>query len=291
MLVLNDGGKIVTNNNILNTAGAEFFGDRNPISYYQSITALTLARNFGKGMGSGSRMLVMCDPVFETDDPRYVQSRRAAELAALNKLTKDVLMSAQSQNNITWPRLAQTRQLGESLRKDDPNATEIYEGLQATKAAFFKQDLTKYRNIVFATHGYAGMDLGGLREPVLVLTLVNQPPDQDGFLRMSEVMGLKLNTDVVALTACQSGLGKRISGEGTVGMGRAFQYAGAKSSLMSMWSVVEKSSVELTEAFFRNIKQGKPKLEALRLAREHIRKAGYDHPFVWAPFILVGEVE
>ena len=123
-----------------------------------------------------------------------------------------------------------------------------------------------------------------------MLTLVNQPEGQDGFLRQSEVMGLKMNSDVVALTACQSGLGKRISGEGTMGMGRAFQYAGAKSVLMSLWSVAQNSSVQLTDSFFRHLKEGKSKLEALKLARGEIRKAGYDHPFFWAPFILVGEV-
>ena len=73
-------------------------------------------------------------------------------------------------------------------------------------------------------------------------------------------------------------------------MGRAFQYAGAKSVLMSLWSVEESSSVDLVEGFFRHIKEGKNKLEALKLARDEIRKAGYDHPFFWASFILVGEV-
>jgi CHAT domain-containing protein len=75
-----------------------------------------------------------------------------------------------------------------------------------------------------------------------------------------------------------------------MGMGRAFQYAGAKSVLMSLWSVEESSSVDLVEGFFRNIKEGKNKLEALKLARDEIRKQGYDHPFFWASFILVGEV-
>jgi CHAT domain-containing protein len=76
-----------------------------------------------------------------------------------------------------------------------------------------------------------------------------------------------------------------------MGMGRAFQYAGAKTVLMSLWSVAESSSVNLVESFFKHLKEGKNKLEALRLARKEIRKAGYDHPFFWAPFILVGEVQ
>jgi CHAT domain-containing protein len=124
-----------------------------------------------------------------------------------------------------------------------------------------------------------------------VLTLVDQPKDQDGFLRLSEVMGLKINADIVALTACQTGLGRHISGEGTMGMGRAFQYAGAKSVLMSLWAVSETASVKLVESFFKHCKEGKNKLEALKLARTEVRESGADHPFFWAPFILVGEVE
>ncbi|MEW6350197.1 MAG: CHAT domain-containing protein [Thermodesulfobacteriota bacterium] len=151
--------------------------------------------------------------------------------------------------------------------------------------------LRGYGQVVFATHGYFGIDLPGIQEPVLAFALVNQPKDSDGFLRMTEVMGLSLNTDMVALTACETGLGRRVSGEGIMGMGRAFQAAGARTVLMSLWSVARESSVRLVESFFRHLNEGTPKLQALKLAREEIRKAGYDHPFFWAPFILVGEVE
>lgn len=72
-------------------------------------------------------------------------------------------------------------------------------------------------------------------------------------------------------------------------MGRAFQYAGAKSVLMSLWSVSEEASVKLVEGFFKHLNQGKSKQESLGLARDEIRKAGYDHPFFWSAFILVGE--
>jgi CHAT domain-containing protein len=163
--------------------------------------------------------------------------------------------------------------------------------MEASKSLLFNKPLDNFGSMIFATHGYFGKELPGIMEPVLVLTLVDQPEGQDGFLRLSEVMGLKIDADMVALTACQTGLGRRISGEGTMGMGRAFQHAGAKSVLMSLWSVSETSSVKLVESFFRNLKEGKPKLEALRLARKEIRDQGYDHPFFWAPFILVGEVE
>ncbi|MFC1833615.1 CHAT domain-containing protein [Thermodesulfobacteriota bacterium] len=75
----------------------------------------------------------------------------------------------------------------------------------------------------------------------------------------------------------------------TMSMGRAFQYAGARSVLMSLWSVAESTSVDMMKIFFRHLKEGKTKLEALQLARKQIRREGYDHPLLWAPFILVGE--
>jgi CHAT domain-containing protein len=121
-----------------------------------------------------------------------------------------------------------------------------------------------------------------------MLTLVGQPKEQDGFLRMSEVIGLRLNAGIVALTACKTGIGKHISGEGTMFIGRAFQQAGAESVLISLWNVAPGPSIRLMQSFFQNLKSGHRRLEALRRARTEIRQAGYDHPFFWAAFILVG---
>ena len=98
-----------------------------------------------------------------------------------------------------------------------------------------------------------------------------------------------MNADIVALAAWQTVLGKELSGEGVMSMDRAFQYAGAKSVLMTLWAVAEESSVMLMESFFKHGKAGESKLKALKLAREEIRKESFEHPFFWAAFILVGE--
>ncbi len=118
---------------------------------------------------------------------------------------------------------------------------------------------------MFATHGVYSTQIPGLKEPFLALTMV--PPGTDGFLRMSDILSLKLNADIVALTACQTALGKELSGEGVMSMGRAFQYAGAKSVLMSLWAVQVDSALLLVETFFRNLKEGKNKQESLTAAR------------------------
>jgi len=72
-------------------------------------------------------------------------------------------------------------------------------------------------------------------------------------LKGDDKKGLRLELmDLVALTACQTGLGKKISGEGTMGMGRAFQYSGAKCVLMSLWSVEQSASVNLVDSMFKH---------------------------------------
>ena len=146
-----------------------------------------------------------------------------------------------------------------------------------------------YRYLVFATHGILDNTVPWIREPALVLSQLGNPEGYDGFLTMSEVMGLKLDAEVAALTACETGVGKNVSGEGVMGMGRAFQYAGARNILVSLWSVAETSATELTSAFFKYIKKGKEPKEAIRLARSEIRRKGYEHPFYWASFILFGK--
>lgn len=292
MLPTSDQGRIVTDHLVPHAAGADFFGDRNLISYYQSTTALTLSRNYGINQGSLSKVLVFADPVFQVTDPRYADYVKSHpdQDGALSRNQIQESGAGIDYAGINIPRLVLTARLAEKLSHAYGKETESYTGLEASKKRFMEkagQTDAKFEMVVFATHGYFGKDLPGVMEPVLILTLV--PPGSDGLLSMSEVMGLKMNSKLVALTACQTGLGRKISGEGTMGMGRAFQYAGSKCVLMSLWSVEQRSSVNLMELFFKHIQEGHSLLSALHMSRLQIRKQGYDHPFFWAPFILVGE--
>jgi tetratricopeptide (TPR) repeat protein len=290
MLVIKEGTGWNTSGQSPYPEGVVYFGDRTPLSYYQSLTALTLARTLGQVKKAGLRTLVIADPVFQPDDPRLVQAERKRRQALLASVS-DKLMSIKNETGLVFNRLHLTGDLGTALKKLEPEATDLHVGMDACKSLLLTEKLDKYRSVVFATHGYVGEGLPGIMEPVLVLTLVDQPKGKDGFLRMSEVMSLDLTADVVALTACQTGLGREVKGEGTMGIGRAFQYAGAKSVLMSLWSVSEVSTTKMAEKFLSYIKQGKTRLEALQRARQEIRAEGYEHPFYWAPFILVGEAK
>jgi CHAT domain-containing protein len=266
----------------------QFLGDVYPVSYYQSITALTLTRKRAKATPAANRLLVIADPIFSPDDER-LHAHASGEPEDSSKTITVKLMEITKKTGLSFPRLAFTGRLAGAMDTMFPGITDTLTGTGATKQRLFSLPLHSYAYLVCATHGYYGNDIPGIMEPVLALSLV--PSAEDGLLTMSEVMGLDLNAELAALIACQTGLGQSLPGEGVMSMGRAFQYAGARSVLMSLWSVAEKPSVKLVESFFAHRNEGKTKREALRLGRKDLKQQGYDHPFFWASFILVGEAD
>jgi CHAT domain-containing protein len=101
-------------------------------------------------------------------------------------------------------------------------------------------------------------------------------------------MALPLSADLVTLSACQTGLG-RISGEGVMGLSRAFFVAGARSVLVSLWSVSDEATERLMTAFYRHYVNGMSKAAALQEAMREVRALpSFSNPRYWAPFILLG---
>lgn len=274
--------------------GLNFLWDDHPISYYQSLTVMTLSRKYGRGDSLGNAIVVIADPVFEMNDKR-AQGETGGRINSSDKDRSIDLMQTiedSTHGKFKFNRLEGTAVLAENLGKMFGRNSLILEGMKANKSDFMTKvapEIKKFDNLVFATHGAVSSGIPGLMEPFLALTMA--PPGTDGFLKMSDILTLSMNSDVVALTACQTALGKDISGEGVLSMGRAFQYAGAKSVLMTLWEVEEASAIKLTERFFQHRKDGKSKLEALQSAREDVKKEGYRHPYFWSAFILVGETD
>jgi CHAT domain-containing protein len=186
---------------------------------------------------------------------------------------------AASSEGGAFPRLEKTRALGELFKALFKDKAEVLSGSGASGKALSALPLEEYRYAVFGTHGILDADLPYVREPALVLS--------DGFLTMSRVMDMRLSAEAVALTACQTGMGRSVGGEGVMGMGRAFQYAGARSVLMSLWPVAEDGAVALAGEFFTALSAGAGPREALSQARARVRKEGWEHPFYWAAFILM----
>jgi CHAT domain-containing protein len=161
----------------------------------------------------------------------------------------------------------------------------------ASRAAVTSADLYSYRYIHFATHGLLNNDHAELSG--LVFSMVDRlGREQNGFLRTIDVPKLKLAADLVVLSGCRTGLGKEVSGEGILGLTRAFMYAGAKRVVASLWQVNDAATAELMKRFYREM-LGEKRLSpaaALRAAQLAMWRSGrWSAPYYWAGFALQGE--
>jgi CHAT domain-containing protein/Tfp pilus assembly protein PilF len=268
-------------------SGLVYFGDTHQITYHPSLTSLALHTQ-RKEPARDAQVLIFADPVFKMEDAR---AALASQMSAVAEVLPTEALSAGPgiTSGLSLKRLTTTGKLADRLSRLFPEHGTLYTGIQASKANFIKgvgPSLVNYSHVVFATHGIYRTNIPGVMEPVLAMTMV--PPGTDGLLRMSDVMSLAMDADLVVLAACQTGLGEYISGEGVMSIGYAFRYAGARSVLMSLWQVEETATVQLVERFFHLLKEGKQQIEALALARAEIRKLGYEHPFFWSAFVLQG---
>ncbi len=171
---------------------------------------------------------------------------------------------------------------------------------RATLERLRKLDLSSYRMLHFATHAIAGDEVNVLSQPALILSQLGKG-DEETLLQFSDILELKLNADLVVLSACETGLGRLREGEGIIGLTRAFLYAGASSTVVSLWKAEDQSTSLLMEGFYQQLKKGANKSEALRQAKLNLMrrtiqlkalggsKQTLSAPFYWAPFILFGD--
>jgi CHAT domain-containing protein/tetratricopeptide (TPR) repeat protein len=186
--------------------------------------------------------------------------------------------------------LPATRGEVEAISKLYPGG-RILLGNEATEEAT-KSLAPKARRLHFACHGL--LDERFPLNSALSLSIPDHPQEgrDNGLLQAWEIFDeLRLDADLVTLSACDSGLGKEMGGEGLVGLVRAFQFAGTRSVVASLWGVADYSTAGFMERFYRYLRDGKSKDEALRAAQiDQIRKkGGSSHPFFWAAFELNGD--
>ncbi len=169
---------------------------------------------------------------------------------------------------------------------------ELYEKDAATETSF--QNAVDYDILHFATHGFVDSTYDAFSGLVL-----SAGPDatDDGFLMGYEIAGLNLDADLVTLSACETGRGKPVAGEGTLGLPRLFLSAGAKSVLMTRWKIVDLVSSQLMPEFYKlYLLDGLRKSEALAKAKRGMisdtQPRGdlhYQHPLFWAAFTMFGD--
>jgi CHAT domain-containing protein len=263
------------------------------------------------------------NPAFDLVEPAQ---RSAARSLQKGELSAAVLQAAVLRGSLSRELRGQRLQplpstlveleMIDALLKKEHWAVTLFSGQSA-----LEESLKRIRNprvLHIATHGFFEPDQerrygalqedrpSGLEDPMLRSglffaganrTLSGQPtpPDlEDCVLTAYEVTGLKLQgTELVVLSACETGLGRAAAGEGVFGLRRALQEAGAEAVLMSMWSVPDRETQELMTLFYTKWLSGKDKHDALREAQLEMRarvkaRYGEDAPFYWGAFVLVG---
>ncbi len=168
---------------------------------------------------------------------------------------------------------------------------QIFCSQDATEDKIKMSEISSSKIIHFAVHSY--VDEYNQWSPMLLLA--REPNSmEDGNLQLVEIFNLKINAELVVLSGCQTGRGRYFEAEGLYNLSRAFMYAGASSMVTSLWSVMDLSTGILMEKFYAALKAGYPKDEALRRAKMALRQqenGKFDHPYYWAPFILIGDFD
>ena len=153
--------------------------------------------------------------------------------------------------------------------------------------------LDDYRYISFACHGIIPDDTNGITQPSLLLSTPDPLTQEVGLLTMSDAFGLTLNADLVALSACNTGRGEVVNGEGVMGLTRAFMYAGTPAVSVNLWSVETLSAQQLSVSFFQTLQQGAGRADALRASKLKLLHGEVGNqfrpPFFWAPMIIFGD--
>ncbi|HNJ43578.1 MAG TPA: CHAT domain-containing protein, partial [Acidobacteriota bacterium] len=250
----------------------------------------------------GKLVAVFADPVFDVEDPRFQHLMKRDPLVAenppsnrvegieLNRL-RQLTPVVKPDGKLSIPRLPFTRQEATEIRTLATSArTALFLDFAASHNKVTTADIGKYQYLHFATHGL--LDTEHPEFSALVLSLVDEKGNrQKGFLRMMEVYNLDLAAQLVVLSACETGLGKNIRGEGLIGLTRGFMYAGAPSVVVSLWSVSDQGTSELMKRFYRGLLTEKLRpAAALRKAQiELMGQKAWNSPFYWAPFIVQGE--
>jgi CHAT domain-containing protein/Tfp pilus assembly protein PilF len=251
---------------------------------------------------------VLADPVFDIKDQR-VQTRqissqkpKAAEpvrsgtdgALLSDHLSSSLMLRSASEIGVIkgeapFPRLLFSRAEAEAILQGIPTSQSLKAlDFEASRPTATSPELYNYRIVHFATHGLLNSEHPELSG--LVLSLVNeQGKEQNGFLGLKDIYNLNLRADLVVLSACETGLGKEVQGEGLVGVARGFMYAGASSVVASLWKVDDLATAEFMKIFYKGMLNDKLRpAAALRRAQLAMSKRR-SSPYFWAGFVLQGQ--
>jgi len=249
-----------------------------------------LRQNYNDRQPPNRTLAILADPVFSANDERFKNSSSATTQQAVESANPG-LSRSRGDNNGQFNRLNFTRQESQTIQALFPaNSRSESLDFAASRATATNPNLSQYKIIHFATHGFANSahpELSGI-----VMSLVDEKGNPlNRFLRLTDIFNLKLAADLVVLSACQTGMGQNIQGEGLVGLTRGFMYAGAQRVVVSLWTVDDEGTAALMSSFYQGMLQkGLTPAAALRAAQlEMWKQEKWKSPYYWAAFTLQGE--
>jgi len=276
------------------TAAAEPLVLHHELITLPSASSLAVQRKNLAGRKPAPRMLaVLADPVFTRNDPRLAKTTSPARQddAVGAADTRRIEHPTAPMGQLSIRRLPFTRLEADQILAVAPAITNLKAvDFRANRTLATSDELSKFRYVHFATHGY--LDSARPDLSAIVLSLVDQEgKPQDGFLRSHDVFNLKLPAELIVLSACETGLGKDVRGEGLVGLTRGFMYAGARRVIVSLWNVNDKATASLMQRVYAGIlKTNKTPASSLRAAQiEMWRQKQWHSPYYWAAFVMQGE--
>lgn len=249
--------------------------DRSAVSYAPSAGFLARVRREGRGMAASepgkapteTRLLAMGNPALGGDAQKNPAALLMGDAFAPLPAAED-----------------EVRTLGKMYGEGQE---DIFLGDRAREDVF-KREAPRCDILHLATHGLLN-DTNPLYS-CLLMAQTNLAPGEDGLLEAREIMQLHLHARLAVLAACETARGKAGAGEGQLGLSWALLVAGCPASVVSQWKVDSQSNVDLMVELHRQLRGGQPPDEALRQASLALRKKpGYENPFYWAPFVVVGD--
>jgi CHAT domain-containing protein len=239
---------------------------------------------------------VLADPVFEVDDPRVSRARgevheQTAASLEVREALRDMRDVGISPDGVQIPRLFASREEAESIMASTQWGTGLkFLDFDASREHVMGSELARYRIVHFATHGVINNEHPELSGIVLSL-FDRQGNPQDGFLRLHDIYNLHLPADLVVLSACSSGLGRDVKGEGLIGLTRGFMYAGASGVVASLWKVDDDATAELMKYFYQAMfTKGLSPSAALRDSQLTLsQQKRWQAPYYWAGFVIQGQ--
>lgn len=228
---------------------------------------------------------IFADPVFLPDDVRCSNKTNKSEEQKINETLSTI---TDIRAGLSLKRLPFTAIEGEKIAELVEQKCIKNFGFDASLNSIINGSLSKSKYIHFATHGISNTEHPELSG--IILSLVNeQGKDVEGFLSLHRLASLKLSADLVVLSACRTGLGKFLSGEGIVGLPEALLGAGTKNVIASLWNVNDRRTAELMVEVYRKIlKENLKPSTALHLAQKAMWEKRVA-PYYWAAFQIQGE--